>query len=227
MPFQKRPDARRRAFLSFISEIENGLRDAYGTRYEQGRTNQSILAKKLGVHRSVVHHRLTGRKNLTIKSIADLAWALDWGLKANFFDPEAVHEGESRELLSIASTAEAPGVGGTVVPLPVRKPRPVFTMPAAAAAGGGDVRRRGSPDATISAVPMGEPARQYAIAIQLTDRSLYPQVMRLIRHSEPALEQKLPAPDKQGLIQFVLPVDEAFIELLMEAPLEFLDGSEE
>jgi hypothetical protein len=98
MPFQKRPDRRRRVFLDFIGKIENGLRDAYGTRYEQGRTNQSMLAKKLNVHRSVIHHRLTGQKNLTIKSIADLIWGLDWGVKIDFFDPEKMR-GENVSIL--------------------------------------------------------------------------------------------------------------------------------
>lgn len=91
MPFQKRPDKRRRVFLSLVSEIDRGLRDAYGARYEQGRTNQKRLAEKLGVHRSVIHRRLTSQANLTVKSIADLVWGLDWGLKIAFFDPETEH----------------------------------------------------------------------------------------------------------------------------------------
>jgi hypothetical protein len=88
MPFQKRPDQRRRTFLSLTADIDNGLRDAYGTRFEQGRANQTSLAKKIGVNRSVVHRRLTGLKNLTTHSIADLVWGLDWGIKVVFFDPE-------------------------------------------------------------------------------------------------------------------------------------------
>ena len=90
MPFQKRPTARRRVFLSLAAEIDNGLRAAYGARFEQGRTNQTRLAEKIGVHRSVIHRRLTGRMNLTLQSIADLVWGLDWGVTVRFFDPEAV-----------------------------------------------------------------------------------------------------------------------------------------
>lgn len=88
MPFQKRPDQRRRVFLNLIGEIENGLRDAYGIRHEQKRINQIKLAEKLGINRSVVHHRLTGRRNLTVRSIADLVWGLDWGVRVEFYDPE-------------------------------------------------------------------------------------------------------------------------------------------
>ncbi len=91
MPFQKRPDQRRRVFLFLISQIDKGLRDAYGTRYEQGRTNQKRLAEKIGVDRSAIHRRLTSQTNLTIKSIADLVWGLDWGVMVQFFDPETEH----------------------------------------------------------------------------------------------------------------------------------------
>lgn len=89
MPFRKRPDARRRVFLSLAAEIDNGLRAAYGARFEQGRTNQMRLAETIGVHRSVIHRRLTGKTNLTLQSIADLVWALGWGVTVKFFDPEA------------------------------------------------------------------------------------------------------------------------------------------
>jgi hypothetical protein len=108
MPFQNRPDQQRRVFLDFISKIENGLRDAYGTRHEQGRTNQSVLAKKLNVHRSVIHHRLTGQRNLTIKSIADLVWALDWGVKIDFFDPQKMRGENSAIIQAMADPPPGP-----------------------------------------------------------------------------------------------------------------------
>lgn len=88
MLFRKRPDQRRRMFLSLVSQIDKGLRDAYGTRYEQGRTNQKRLSEKIGVDRSVIYRRLTGKTNLTLKSISDLVWGLDWGVAVRFFDPE-------------------------------------------------------------------------------------------------------------------------------------------
>jgi hypothetical protein len=115
MPFQKRPDRRRRVFLSLVSEIENGLRDAYGTRYEQGRTNQKRLAEKIGVHRSVIHRRLTSQTNLTIKSIADLVWGLDWGIRVHCFDPE-VERGTN---FSIRLERASPGTQELPPPQPI------------------------------------------------------------------------------------------------------------
>jgi transcriptional regulator with XRE-family HTH domain len=84
LPFQRRPSGRRRVFLSLIAAIETGLRDAFTKRGE----TQTSLAAKLGVNKSVIHRRLTGRNNLTIETIADLVWALGYCIQIRIFDPE-------------------------------------------------------------------------------------------------------------------------------------------
>jgi transcriptional regulator with XRE-family HTH domain len=38
---------------------------------------QQELAEKLGVHRSVVNRRLQGKSNLTLRTIAEMAWAME------------------------------------------------------------------------------------------------------------------------------------------------------
>lgn len=130
-----------------------------------------------------------------------------------------------RALLEPATTVPS-RQSGNVVDFSVRR-RPVFRMPAVAAAAGGDEHWRGSPEATIRIVEIGEPVRQLLIAIQLADRSMHPRRLRLLDPSRPALEQELPPPDHSGLIQFVVPADQAFFELLKSAPLEFWDGPNE
>lgn len=54
---------------------------------ETGITQQA-LAEKLGIDRSVVNRRLTGRANLTLRSLAELAWAFDRDLVVDFARPE-------------------------------------------------------------------------------------------------------------------------------------------
>jgi hypothetical protein len=88
MRFRAKPDPRRQFYLALIAQVETALRAAYGKRYEQGRTNQSKLSKLLKVARSTIHKKLTGRTNLTLKSIADLAWALDHKVSFTLADPE-------------------------------------------------------------------------------------------------------------------------------------------
>jgi hypothetical protein len=90
-------------FLKLSGMIEGQLRDAYAKKYEAGTLNQSSLAQKLGVNRSAVHHRLTGRTNMTIETIADMVWGLDHDIDLKIFDPS-----ESRKNHSIDTYTPLP-----------------------------------------------------------------------------------------------------------------------
>lgn len=78
---------RRMFFLKLSGLIESQLRDAYAKKNELGLETQTSLAEKLGVHRSTVNKRLSGARNLTLESIADLIWALGQDVKVEIFDP--------------------------------------------------------------------------------------------------------------------------------------------
>jgi hypothetical protein len=121
---------------------------------------------------------------------------------------------------------------GTVVALSGRRRsgRILFALPLAAAASGGAVRRS-SPDATIEVSALAGVAGVHVIAIRLADPDRRPHLLRLTAPTGEVLEQELPAPDKDGLIQLVKttlsPREAAFITLIAEAPLEFLDRPED
>jgi hypothetical protein len=120
-------------FLKLSGMIEGQLRDAYAKKYEAGALNQSSLANKLGVNRSAVHHRLTGRTNMTIETIADMIWGLDHDVDLKIFDPTestknssmAVHAPLSQDavqsfdadttLMKIASTAPTSNTAAPVM----------------------------------------------------------------------------------------------------------------
>lgn len=87
MPFQRRPSARRRVFLNLIAEIEGGLRAAFIRWSRENNENQSGLADRLGINRSIVSRRLTGRVNLTIATIADMVWAMGYCIRIVIFHP--------------------------------------------------------------------------------------------------------------------------------------------
>lgn len=74
-------------YLDLAGAIEGQLRQAYAKKSDAGAETQSSLAAKLGVDRSVVHRRLTGRTNMTIETIADMVWALGHCIKIDIFDP--------------------------------------------------------------------------------------------------------------------------------------------
>ncbi|WP_136623896.1 helix-turn-helix domain-containing protein [Bradyrhizobium neotropicale] len=87
--------------------IEGQLRDAYAKKHEAGELNQSSLANKLGVNRSAVHHRLTGRTNMTVETIADMVWGLDHDIELKIFDPS-----ESKRNHRVAGQTSSSAVGG-------------------------------------------------------------------------------------------------------------------
>lgn len=77
MSYQFAIEPRRRAAGRLISRVRRALAQAVSEeRAEKGTTQQS-LAQKLGVHRSVINRILTGEGNLTLRSLAEIAWALD------------------------------------------------------------------------------------------------------------------------------------------------------
>lgn len=72
MSYQMRNDPRARKAGRFIHRVQKELQNAF---VASGMKQQEI-AEKLGVNRSVVNKRLLGEANLTLRTIADLAWAM-------------------------------------------------------------------------------------------------------------------------------------------------------
>ncbi len=77
MSYQLKISPRQRKAGRFIATVRRQIQKAYSEEKAAGHVNQSRIAKEIGVSRSVVSRRLRGLQNLTIRSIADLAWALD------------------------------------------------------------------------------------------------------------------------------------------------------
>jgi hypothetical protein len=84
--FRTKISDRRRLFLLLAGVVERQLRDAYDRKFRAGEATQSSLAAKLGINRSAIHRRLTGHCNMTIETIADMAWALDQDVKIEITD---------------------------------------------------------------------------------------------------------------------------------------------
>jgi transcriptional regulator with XRE-family HTH domain len=66
----------------FIGRVRDELLKALSERKKEGKISQQELASKLEVHRSVINRQLTGEANLTLRSLADLAWAM--GMEISF-----------------------------------------------------------------------------------------------------------------------------------------------
>lgn len=74
-------------YLALVSKIEGQIRDVFAKRAELEGLTQSAVAEKLGVHRAVVNRRLNGRTNMTIETIADMAWAVGACVDVDIYDP--------------------------------------------------------------------------------------------------------------------------------------------
>jgi hypothetical protein len=85
--FLNNTDKRRELYLKLSGSVESQLRDAYAKLHDAGLENQTTIAKKLRVGRSVINRRLSGHANLTLETIADMLWALDHDIYVEIFDP--------------------------------------------------------------------------------------------------------------------------------------------
>lgn len=61
----------------FIGRVRGELLRALSERKSEGGLSQEALARKLDTQRSLINRQLSGESNLTLRSLADLAWAMD------------------------------------------------------------------------------------------------------------------------------------------------------
>lgn len=110
MRSSKKPvDNRRQVFLALSSSIESQLRDAFLDRFDDGKETQSSLAAKLGVNKSVVNRRLRGESNMTVKTLADMVWALEQCIEVKVFDPhkDVSNRGKIVPIVEAVAVAES------------------------------------------------------------------------------------------------------------------------
>ncbi len=71
---------RPRKVSRFISHVRSELQGALIGEKKVRKLTQQAIAKMLGVNRSVVNRQFVGTENLTLRSVADLAWALGYDI---------------------------------------------------------------------------------------------------------------------------------------------------
>jgi len=67
----------KRAAGRFIASVRRALQKALAEEKQRGRLTQSEIARKIGVHRSVVNRQLRGNEDMTLGRVAELAWAMN------------------------------------------------------------------------------------------------------------------------------------------------------
>jgi transcriptional regulator with XRE-family HTH domain len=76
-------DPRRRTFVRLIGEIRHALNTALAEEHEKRGLTRAEIARLLGQSKSVVNRKLAGTGNMTLETVADLAYALDRPVKVD------------------------------------------------------------------------------------------------------------------------------------------------
>lgn len=70
-------DKRRRTYVRLIGDITHRLNEALHEEHERRGLTRTQIAATLGTNKSFVTRKLDGRGNMTLETLADLAYALD------------------------------------------------------------------------------------------------------------------------------------------------------
>jgi transcriptional regulator with XRE-family HTH domain len=73
----------------FIGRVRGELLRALSERKSEVGFSQQRLARKLDTERSLINRQLAGEANLTLRSLADLAWAMDLEISFELKKPVA------------------------------------------------------------------------------------------------------------------------------------------
>lgn len=74
----------------FIGRVRGELLRALSERKSEGGLSQEALARKLDTERSLINRQLSGESSLTLRSLADLAWAMDLEISFELKKPATV-----------------------------------------------------------------------------------------------------------------------------------------
>jgi plasmid maintenance system antidote protein VapI len=70
-------DPKEEATADFVAKVGGELQRTFEKRKKQDKLTQQQLATMLDVDRSRIHRCLSGYNNLTLSTVAELAWAMD------------------------------------------------------------------------------------------------------------------------------------------------------
>lgn len=72
-----RIDKRRRTYVRLLGEVQHALTRALEEEHERRGLTMAEIARILGVSRSDISRKMRGERNMTLETLADLAYALD------------------------------------------------------------------------------------------------------------------------------------------------------
>jgi len=94
MSYQFDIGERGRRVARFLGKVRRELQVALDHEKAARKLTQQQIANLLGVNRSVINRQLLGGENLTLRRVAELAWALGWDIVFELKKP-AVARGQN------------------------------------------------------------------------------------------------------------------------------------
>jgi hypothetical protein len=73
----------------FIGRVRGELLRALAEKKAKTPLPQQVLAEKLGIQRTLINRQLSGEADLSLRSLADLAWAMDMEISFELKKPQA------------------------------------------------------------------------------------------------------------------------------------------
>jgi plasmid maintenance system antidote protein VapI len=101
----------------FIAEVGRVYQEAFLRRKSECKLSMQEMATKLGVDRSRIHRCLSGHSNLTLESMAELAWALNAKPKFHLELDHSYEKARANYFLPRSPEASPPNTaaGGNIV----------------------------------------------------------------------------------------------------------------
>ena len=116
-------DTRRKAYIRLVGEISHQLNTALREEYERRGLTRTQMAEILGTDKSFITRKLDGRSNMTLETLADMAYALDRAVAIELRS-RAPREGSNYPVV------QKPTTTSTNEPLKVDSPKPeLITVP--------------------------------------------------------------------------------------------------
>lgn len=101
-------DKRARTYARMIASIRHELNQALTEEYEKRGLTQAKIAEILGKDKGFISRKLNGAANMTLETLADLAFALDRPVRVSLPDRDAMGGG-NRARMRVISNDETSG----------------------------------------------------------------------------------------------------------------------
>lgn len=89
MSFLFELDPKQEVAADLISDIGRQLQSLHAERQALGKLTQQDIATRLGLDRARVNKCLSGSNNLTLRTLAELVWAMDGEIEVTIRLPQA------------------------------------------------------------------------------------------------------------------------------------------